>query len=184
MDATFSNCKATIGIVSRDHNRRILGAWTSHCLSPNAFCAEMEVVVQALIKAEEMNMEKADIESDSLGVILALQGLKDYEDWQAEDNTKKGRDILRRQTLWNLQHVNRQCNRHAHNLPQWAISSNFSGHVNLRSLSSFIFCEGEDDLVGPMVDDNLMINYPFTKKKRYFAKLNSWQRCKVPTTLT
>lgn len=54
-----------------------------------------------------MNLEKADIESDSLGVILALQGLKDYEDWQVEDNTKKGRDILRRQTLWNLQHINR-----------------------------------------------------------------------------
>lgn len=107
VDVTFSNCKATIGIVSRDHNRRILGAWTNHFSSPNAFCVKMEVIVQALIKAEEMNMEKADIESDSLGVILALQGLKDYEDWQAEDNTKKGRHILRRQTLWNLQHINR-----------------------------------------------------------------------------
>lgn len=88
-DVAFSNLHAVSGMILRDHSGTVVGAWSNHYLSPNVFCAEMEVVIQALRKAQELNLEKVHFESDSLEVVLALKGLKAFEDWQACCNTEE-----------------------------------------------------------------------------------------------
>lgn len=116
MDATFSNLQAVSGMVLRNHHGQVVGAWTHHYLSPNVFCAEMSVVIQALSKADELGLDKVLIECDSVGVIFALQGLKQYEDWQARALLTKGKRLLSKHPLWICKHINRQCNRSAHRL--------------------------------------------------------------------
>lgn len=46
----------------------------------------MEVVIQAFQIAEDLKVEKAYFESDSHGVVMAINGMKEYEDWQAKAN--------------------------------------------------------------------------------------------------
>lgn len=61
----------------------------------------MEVVIQVR-KKEELHLDEVDFESDSLGVVFVLQGLKEYEDWQAFETMDKGRVILGKHPLWNF----------------------------------------------------------------------------------
>lgn len=82
----YDDLRATSGIVVRDHNGNVLKAWGHHFPSPNPYCAEMEVVIQAFIIAEEMKATKATFECDSSGV-----GLRSLKIGKLE-TTRKGVD--------------------------------------------------------------------------------------------
>lgn len=99
MDAAFADLQAFLGMLLRNHSGQFMGAWTSHYPSPTVFCAEMSVVIQALNKADELKLEKVVFESDSLGVILALLGLHDYEEWQARALLTEGKRLLSKHPL-------------------------------------------------------------------------------------
>lgn len=126
-------------LILRDHNAKILGAWTNHYQSPNAFCVKMAVVIQAFTKAEELRLENVVFESDSLQVILALLGLREYEDLRAQKNLTTGKHFLVNHPLWIVKHISRSCNLYAHHLAKWAKQSNFMGSVNLDNLPLSIF---------------------------------------------
>lgn len=115
----------------------------------------MEVAVQALVKAEELHLECVEFECDSTGVVFVLQGMQEYGDWQDADTVSLGRTVLSRHPLWNFRFINRECNRSAHNIAQWAKQSEFSGYVNLHILPCFVFCEGGDVSVNSTSDDNI-----------------------------
>lgn len=78
-------------IILRNHDGVIEGAWTCHFYSPNAFCAEMEAIVQALELAEELDFHKICFESDAMGFVLALNGISEQEDWRATRNMERGK---------------------------------------------------------------------------------------------
>lgn len=67
--------------VLRNHQSSIVGAWIFLFFSPSIFCAEMEATIQAFSIVAKLNLSKASFEGDSLGVILALRGSKEHEDW-------------------------------------------------------------------------------------------------------
>lgn len=99
MDVAFVDSDTVVGCLLRDHRGVILRAWTSHYLSLNVFCAEMEVVVQAFELAGENGLDSVVFESDALGVVFALVRLDDYVDWQAKRTVVKGRSVLARHPL-------------------------------------------------------------------------------------
>lgn len=111
--------------------------------------------MQTLLKIEELQLERVEFESDSIGVVFALQGLQDYVNWQAAYATSIGRLMLSRQALWNFRLVNKQCNSSAHNLARWAKQFEFYGHVNLSHLPCFVFCESGDNSVNSFPKDNI-----------------------------
>lgn len=75
-----SNLEAISGVLLRDHDGKTLEAWSHHFLSLSTFYAETEVVIQAFRMASEMKVEKACFEIDSLAVVLALNGVQEFED--------------------------------------------------------------------------------------------------------
>lgn len=154
MDAAFKDLHATTRTMLRDHIGCVVGAWKNHFLSPSALCAEMEVVVQAISKAEELNLDRVIFESDSLGVVFALQGVNDYEVWQFRSSLLQGKCILTIHPLWSCKHISRRSNRSAHNLAHWARLSNYSGEVNINSLHPSIFCNDGGSFVNPHFDIN------------------------------
>lgn len=93
-DAAYHDGQTVTGVILRNNNRVILGAWTSHFVAENAFCAEIEVVLQALEMAFCLRLKQIPIEGDAFSVVMAMHGLEKYEDWQAKHNILKGRDIL------------------------------------------------------------------------------------------
>lgn len=133
-DAAYEEGVIVTGVVLRDSDGRIMGAWTNRFMSDNPFCAETEVAIQALKIAVELRIENATFEGDAAFVILALQGLSEFEDWRAVNNIKEGRQILSSHYLWSIQYSLRSCNRCGHILAKWAKETSFFGFVNSETL--------------------------------------------------
>lgn len=110
-------------------------AWINHFLSCNSFCAEMEAVIQAFELAQEMQINKAMFEDDSLQVVLSLQGLNNFCDWRrARTNISKGKLLLRKFYFWSIFHVNRSCNSLAHRMASWARSVDVNGKIDVTTI--------------------------------------------------
>lgn len=82
------------GCILRDEGGNILGAWINHFSTDNAYCAEAEAAIQALKIAEELRLDKVILEGDAMFVILALQGMDEFEDWKATTKIAEGRRRL------------------------------------------------------------------------------------------
>lgn len=115
-DAAFKDGKTTIGVVLRDHNETILGAWTYHFGNDNAYCAEAEAAVQALKIGNDLMLDKVIFEGDAMFVILAIQEVQRFEEWRARAKILEGRCLLKAKNLWFLNHVSRECNASAYQL--------------------------------------------------------------------
>lgn len=118
----------------RNHYGTILGAWAHHFYPPNVLCAEMEAMIQTLNLAERLHLNNVCFEGDSLGVILALNGMDSQADWRVLDNVDRGRVLLKHHPLWSVVFVNREGNKCAHNLAHWSRSAIFCGSLNLDNL--------------------------------------------------
>lgn len=75
-----------------------------------------------------------------MNVILVLNGLNKFMEWQGKPYILSRRKFLRKNTLWSISHIPRSCNFVAHNLAQWAKSSQLFGNVNLTTLPPSVFC--------------------------------------------
>lgn len=106
VDAAFSYFNAVSGIIVKNHYGHIVRVWSHHFPSPNPYCVEMEVVIQAFKLIEKMNLDKTTFESDSLGVVLALHSMPEYANWQARDNIRYDRQFLTNHRLLSCSHVN------------------------------------------------------------------------------
>lgn len=78
-DVAYKEGSTVAGVIMRNDNGTILGAWTSSSETPNAFGVETAAVIQALKIVEELGIEEAIFEGDAANIILALQGLDKFE---------------------------------------------------------------------------------------------------------
>lgn len=151
-DAAFFYFRAQAWIVMRNHDERIVGAWTRCFATPNAYCAELKATVYAFELGESIGLNKCIFEGDALQAILAVKGYSNYEDWHAEEQIRCCRRFLKGHPLWVFYFVNRRCNAFAQNLAHWTKLSSFDGIINLDTLRLGIFCDGEESNV--IVDED------------------------------
>lgn len=67
-------------------------------------------------------------------VILAMQGLANFEDWKAKKSIEIGKTILGSRNLWFLNYVPRTSNACAHHLAKWGFHLNYSGSAEVSLL--------------------------------------------------
>lgn len=137
-DAAFKDGVASSRVVLLDEHGIILGAWTNHFQSENPFCAEAEVVVQALKVAEQLNLDKISIKGDAHNVVMALTGSSEFDDWRAKKILDMGKTLLHRRLIWFLSFVPFSSNLTAHSLAIWAFNSFFLGKL-ISPFRSLIF---------------------------------------------
>lgn len=154
-DISFDDLEVYAGIVLRNHNGVIKGAWTYHFYSPNVQNAEMEAMVQALILADELQLGKIIVEGNSLRSITALRGLDDQTGWRSKQFLEKGQKLLRNHPLWSICFADRLCNYSAHYLAKWARQSKFIGRLDLDNLPEIVFCDSGDPSVNLLDEVNI-----------------------------
>lgn len=138
-DAAFKDGHTATGVVLRNSQSQIMGAWVNHFSSENPFCAEAEAATQAFRIASELRIERVLIEGDAQTVILALQGMNQFLDWRARAHIDEGRMfLLSVHPYWTVQFSPRQCNSCAHSLAKWAYHSSFSGEVEPARVLGFV----------------------------------------------
>lgn len=81
-------------MVLRNEHRLILGACTNRFQAENPFCAEAEAAVQALKVADELKLDKINIEGDAHNVIMAIRGFTEFEDWKTKKIMETGKALL------------------------------------------------------------------------------------------
>lgn len=81
-DAAYRDGTTVTGVILRDSSGDIKGAWVHRFESANAFCAETEAANQALHITTTLNLPQVLIEGDAATVVMALNGIDDYTDWQ------------------------------------------------------------------------------------------------------
>lgn len=140
-DAAYRDGTTITGVILRDSSGDIKGAWVHRFESMNAFCAETEVANQALHIATTLNLSKVIIEGDATTVVMALNGIDDYTDWRVTHLSIDGRSTLSQHCLWQLQYAPRECNRSAHNLAQWAKTTDFCGRIESPLLPLVVWCD-------------------------------------------
>lgn len=89
------------------------------------------MTIQALKMATDMKLQHVTFEGDALTVILAFNGLKQFEDWRALATIHSGRALLSQHLFWKLSYSPSSSNTMAHNLAKWAKSSLFCGKIDL-----------------------------------------------------
>lgn len=165
-DISFEEFIVHVGIVLRNHDGIIKGVWMYHFFFPNRPRCGEELMVQALVLAEELCLGKVCVERDSLGAILALRGMDDQVDWRSKQNLEKGQNILRKHPLSSICFVNRSCNHSAHRLAKWSRQSKFIRRLDLDNLSTII-CYDSGDLSVTVLDEvNIDGLYNTHKKKK------------------
>lgn len=140
-DAAYKDGKATTGVILRNHAGNILRAWMNHFDFDNAFYAESKAATQALQNAKALQLVDVNFEGDAFGVIMALNGLDDYNDWRAMKNIMWGRKILGQYHCWSMTHIFREANRNSHNLAKWGSSSKLHGSLDVTTLPPAVWCD-------------------------------------------
>lgn len=140
-DATYTNGIAVTGVVLRNHDGLILGAWVNRFVSVNSYCAETEAAIQALEIANHQGFDLVEFEGDALEVIMALLGLPQFEDWRAMANILTGRRLISHHTHWTVKHIYREANTCAHNLAKWATSTSLIGSLDVTTLPPAVWCD-------------------------------------------
>lgn len=82
--------KNATGVVLRNEMGAILGAWVNHFTHENAYCAEIEAAIQALKISDSLQLDRVPFEGDAMLVILALQGLNQFQEWKAQKQIDEG----------------------------------------------------------------------------------------------
>lgn len=137
-DVEFQDGDTITAMVSRNEFGAIMGAWTGSFKSYNPYGAETKTVIQACKNAKEMEAQEVDFKGDAANVILALQGIKEFEDWKVIHLLTEGHCLLTSNRLWSIQYCPRMCNRCAHILAKWAKENDHFGPIPLHDLPSSI----------------------------------------------
>lgn len=137
-DAAFKDGITFIRVILRNESYFILGVQTNSFVFSKLYCAEIEAAVQALKIADELGIKEVVFEGDVAYLILALQGLEEYDDWCAISNLSLGHHILANNHMWFVNCCPRTCNECAHNLAIVGNSVKFFGLVPIDLLPDFV----------------------------------------------
>lgn len=88
----------------------------NHFSHDNSFCAESEATIQALHIGLTLKHEETTFEGDAMFVVLALQGMQQFEDWKAKKSIEDSKKILASKYHWYIKFVPGNGNACAHHL--------------------------------------------------------------------
>lgn len=158
VDASLSNGCAWCACILRNHLGLVEGAWVVKNSGLDVFSAELKAFLLAFQIGDDLQSQKLIFEGDALGVVLALNGDKTYEDWRSSPLVDTAFPLINRWPCWSVRFLPRGYNFVAHSLARWAVRSNFSGYLPPQCIPKPVCLALGDSFVNPETDSVDVVN--------------------------